>query len=151
MKMISRAWACAAIALGMTALPAMAITGGAYTSQASKVMMVSAPNMWYTNDFPIRAGAIPVTNANVSIIYYQYSLGQAQVGSKGTLTVQLCQGSTVNCVDISAAQSGSTTAFQGKTANTPFFLYYKVTSSKATGTITGSGTTQITVNYTVPQ
>lgn len=151
MKKISTALLGAALAFGMLSTAANAATSGSYNSSPGKLMSVSSANTWYTYDFPIRAGAIPVTNATVSVVYYQYALGQSAVGSKGTLTVQLCQGSTVNCTDISASQSGSTTAFQGKSANTPFFLYYKVSSNKATGTINGSGTTQVNVNYNIPQ
>ena len=150
MKMISRLAMGAAFMLGLASMGAQAIDGGAYQSAPNKSMIVYAANNWYTYDFPIRAGAIPVNNATVSIIYYDYSLGQADVGTRGTLVVQLCQGSTVNCVDISAAKSGTTTAFKGRSANTPFFLYYSVRSNKATGSIFGSGTTQVTVNYDVP-
>lgn len=140
-----------AFCCGLGTQMASAATSAAYSSLASRAMLVSAPNTWYTSNFPIPVDGVVGTNPAISIIYYSYSLGQAQVGSKGTLTVQLCQGSTVNCTDISAAKSGSTTAFKGKSPSIPFFLYYKVSSSKATGTIAGSGTTQVTVNYSITE
>ncbi len=153
MKKVLHALTGAVLFAGMLSLSAQAATGGAYTSASSRPMTVTAPNTWYTNNFPIRNGdIIPSNNAVISVIYYRYSLGQANVGSKGTLNVQLCQGSTANCTDITAAQSGSTTAFKGKSVYTPFFLYYQVKTNKATtGTINGSGDTQITVNYDIPQ
>lgn len=140
-----------ALCCGLGSQIASAATSVAYNSIASTAMRVSAPNTWYTSNFPIPAGGVVGTNPAISIVYYSYSLGQVQVGSKGTLTVQLCQGSTVNCTDISAAKSGSTTVFKGKSPSAPFFLYYMVSSSKATGTISGSGTTQVTVNYSIPE
>ncbi|MEN4559840.1 flagellar protein FlhE [Pantoea agglomerans] len=142
----------AVLVAGMLSSSAQAATGGAYNSAPGKSMTVTSANTWYTYNFPIRAGAIiPSDNAIISIIYYEYALGQVNVGNKGTLNVQLCQGSTANCTDISAAQSGSTTAFKGKSVYTPFFLYYQVKSNKATGIINGTGNTQITVNYDIPQ
>jgi len=135
------------LVLGMASQAAYAVDG-AYSTQANRPMTVSAPNTWYTLNFPIPSGAIPVSNATLTEIYYDYSLGQSDVGSRGTLTVQLCQGSTINCTDVSSAKSGSTTFFKGKPAGNPLFLYYMVSSNRATGTITGNGVSQLSVNYT---
>jgi len=150
MKKISRILLAAALSTGFFTQAAHAVDG-AYNSIGKSSMTISAPNTWYTMNFPTVAGNPPVSNTTITVVYYSFQTGQQDIGTRGTLTVLLCQGSTSNCVDVTSAQSGSTRAFEGKPTETPFFLYYKVAANKAFPSRTGSGTTQVTVNWKGPQ
>ncbi|MGI8462701.1 flagellar protein FlhE [Pectobacterium punjabense] len=120
---------------------------GAYTSAPMASMDVHSANFWNQFNFPISSSFLPPSNAKVTRVYWNYALGQLQVGSKGTLIVYLCQGNTSTCFDISNMNSGSTEVFRDQSATTPFFLYYRVNSRSTIGSIYGSGSTQVTVNW----
>ncbi|MCU1790403.1 hypothetical protein CUU54_16305 [Pectobacterium polaris] len=119
----------------------------AYTTAPMASMDVHSANLWNQFNFPIASSMLPPSNAKITRIYWDYALGQLQVGTKGTLVVLLCQGNTNTCIDISNMKSGSTEAFRDRDATTSFFLYYRVNSNSRTGSIYGSGPTQITVNW----
>lgn len=125
-----------------------ALNGGAYNSAPGKRMNLSSVNHWFSYKFPVTDESPP--GAIITKIYYQYALGQSDI-NYGTLHVKLCSGGTSRCVDISDSQSGEMTLFHGESAATHFTLYYQVVSHNAIGFITGNGTTQLTVNWVVPE
>lgn len=122
----------------------LALNGGAYSSEPKKAMTLSAVNHWFIYPFP--KTALPIKDATITKIYYQYALGQKDIPS-GILIVKLCKEGLSYCVDISDSQSGSTKKFQGESANSGFFLYYKVINHSSIGFVTGSGSTKIMVNW----
>lgn len=129
----------------ITSAQTLAAEGGAYTSQPSETMKLGTANQWYEYQFPVTV--LPEAGARVSVVYYEYALGPGDLRGRGTLSVKLCHGATDNCTDVSGQQTGSTLFFRGQDAGQPFQLYYGLTSDKPVISMTGSGKTQITVNW----
>lgn len=124
-----------------------ALNGGAYNSSPGKRMDLSSVNHWFDYEFPVTDE--PPPRAVITKIYYQYALAQSDV-RPGKLFVKLCSEETSRCVDISDSQSGEISLFSGESAVSHFTLYYQVVNHNALGFITGNGTTQLTVNWTLP-
>lgn len=130
-----------------TAFTAAAAGSGASQALLKGTMSVGAANNLYKNSFVVSSDPLP--NAVVSKVFWQYSLSQRQVPQGGVLQVYLCQSTPNDCIDISGAQSGSTSFFSGRAAQLPFFLYYRVSGRVAMRYTQGVGDTQLMINWDV--
>lgn len=122
--------------------PTYAATG-AYSSTATGPT-IYAPNLWYTTNFPV-IGSPPASSKTNSVVW-SYIIGPAPTGS--SFVAYLCHGSTATCINVTDRKSGSTTDFMndGISANTKFFLYYKIDHNKAFPSVYG-GSNKIIVNW----
>lgn len=114
--------AIAATALLAQVQPANA-TPGSYSSFAVGKTIYSK-NIGYQTDFPIVwVGTPPASTINN--IGYSWGLSYYPAG----LVVYLCHGSTSACLDITNSRSGTTSVFNSRNPQIPFFLYYYVNGS----------------------
>ncbi len=116
---------------------------GSYVSNATGANILTA-NTWYRTNFPL-SGGVPPTTAKVTSINWQYNIGM--IPSGGTFVAQLCHGTTLNCIDISTAKNGSTTAFANRNASIAFFMQYRVNRTSAFPALYGHPA-QLIVNWT---
>jgi flagellar protein FlhE len=105
------------------ALVSQASVAGSYHSTVGLPTIHSKGHVYQTH--------VPVTNlpqpgAVLSNVTWNWSY----VGFPRGLVVQICQGTTSNCHDVSRQRSGSTRKFAGKNASQPFFFLTAVTNNR---------------------
>ena len=139
---IKKTMAAALIAACAGLMGTTAYAAGSYVSNANGANIL-AKDTWYTTNFPV-VGAAPGSSARLSTVSWSYNIGTIRPGL--TFVARLCQGTTLACIDVSNAKSGSTTAFSNRSAATPFFLEYRVNGSTSFIPLYGQSA-QVIVNW----
>lgn len=130
----------AALALATIGSNAFAV-GGAY-SQEAVVNTTYSSNIWNTTNF--RIVGTPPSTGKINIVRWNYKIGT--IPANATFTAYLCQGDTNSCYDVTHLKSGSTTVFNNRSPDKPFFLYHRIYRASSFAPVSG-GTSQVIVSW----
>jgi len=130
LMMVSQAWAAGASAYSSSTVGPNVYTKGFYN---------------FATFNPI--GSFPPGSYINGNLYYNYSMSYRPTG----LVVLLCWDTTLgNCVNVTSAQSGSTTIFQGQNPNHSFVIAVGVAGSGTLSPPIYGNMDQIIVNFSYP-
>lgn len=124
-----------------------AYAGKGYSSQVAGTTIYS-PNFWNVSDFKIPSSALFPSNAKITNVEWKYSINW-NIPAKATFVAWLCHGDNSHCIDVTRSKVGATTFFNsdGKKANIPFYIMYRINSDYSFVPIS-TGMAQIIVNMT---
>lgn len=99
---------------------------------------------WYKTNPPATPPPGVPTASSIYSVSYSWSIGG---GTPPGQVVYLCYNDGTDCLDVSSLPTGTTTAFNGRSANHSFWFYIKVNGSGTLNPPTIGGQAQVIVNY----
>ncbi|WP_374005031.1 flagellar protein FlhE [Pseudomonas cichorii] len=98
--------------------------------------------MWNTTNLSTLSTA--PADGKINSISWNYTIGS--IPANATFTAYLCQDNTSSCINVTSLRSGSTPAFNGRSANGRFFIYHQIYRSTSFAPVSG-GSAQVIVNW----
>jgi hypothetical protein len=115
------------------------LLGGAWANSGVGPTLISKNIQYKLTINPV--GLIP-NPAPITSVNFSWGLSSYPAG----LSVFLCRGTTTSCVNVTSLRSGSTTAWAGLSANSPFLFVFQVTGTGGMTAAYGQND-QVIVNY----
>jgi len=118
----------------------MPMAGGGWTSSGA-APSITNKGMLYQLHLPV-VGSVP-SGAAISNVHYKWSLSYVPAG----LQVYLCHDTLSSCLNVTTSQTGSSSAFNGLSANKKFILAFQVAGSGQLSPTAFGQPSQVTVVY----
>lgn len=125
-------------------LPEVAPASAAAWSKTVNLPSQYQKGWWYKTNPPATPPPGVPTASSIYAVSYSWSIGG---GTPPGQVVYLCYNDGTDCLDVSPLPVGTTTAFNGRSANHSFWFYIKVSGSGMLNPPTIGGQAQVIVNY----